>query len=51
VVSWVEDVDKCASDDTVRVLLGNKVDRTEARQISEREGSDTAKELGMRCCN
>ena len=46
--AWVEDVDKWASSGTVRILVGNKTDLHESRQVSTEEAEQLAEELRMK---
>ena len=46
--AWVEDVDKWASSGTVRILVGNKTDLHDARQVPTEEGEQLAEELRMK---
>ena len=43
---WLKEVDRYASPDTCKLLIGNKSDRTD-RVVTEAEGAALAKELGM----
>lgn len=43
---WLLEVDKYASADTCKLLIGNKCDRSD-RVVTEAEGSGLARELGM----
>ncbi len=43
---WLVEVDKYASSDTCKLLIGNKCDRTD-RVVTEAEGQALARELGM----
>ena len=46
VKEWLVEVDKYASADTCKLLIGNKSDRSD-RQVSEQDGLSLARELGM----
>ena len=46
--AWVEDVDKWASPGTVKILVGNKTDLHDRRQVTTEEGEALAEELRMR---
>ena len=46
--AWVEDVDKWASAGTVKILVGNKTDLHDRRQVTTEEGEALAEELRMR---
>jgi small GTP-binding protein len=46
--AWVEDVDKWASQGTVKILVGNKTDLHDRRQVTTEEGEALAQELRMR---
>ena len=46
VKEWLVEVDKYASADTCKLLIGNKSDRSD-RQVSEQDGQSLARELGM----
>ena len=43
---WLQEVDKYASADTCKLLIGNKCDRSD-RVVTEQEGQGLARELGM----
>lgn len=45
--SWVEEVDRNTHGPVVRVLVGNKVDQAESRQVTRKEGELWAQERGM----
>ncbi len=40
--NWMREVEKHASDNVGRILLGNKCDMTDARQVSTDEGKELA---------
>ncbi|EEB09805.2 GTPase Ryh1 [Schizosaccharomyces japonicus yFS275] len=44
---WIDDVRAERSDDVIIVLVGNKTDLAEKRQVSLEEGEQKAKELGI----
>jgi Ras-related protein Rab-6A len=46
VTKWTDDVKSERGNDIILVLVGNKTDLTEKRQISTEEGEAKAKELG-----
>jgi len=46
-VRWIQDVRTERADDVIMVLVGNKTDLSEKRQISAEEGETKAKELGV----
>jgi Ras-related protein Rab-1A len=43
---WLKEVDRYASPDTCKLLIGNKSDRSD-KVVSEAEGGSLSKELGM----
>lgn len=43
---WLKEVDRYASPDTCKLLIGNKSDRSD-KVVTEAEGAALAKELGM----
>lgn len=45
--SWLQEVNKYASDKTVKVLVGNKCDKSEARVVTTEEGQKKAEALGL----
>jgi Ras-related protein Rab-1A len=45
--SWLQEVNKYASDKTVKVLVGNKSDKGDARVVSVEEGRQKAEALGL----
>ena len=46
--AWVDDVDKWASQGTVKILVGNKTDLHDRRQVTTEEGEALAQSLRMR---
>ena len=46
--AWVDDVDKWASAGTVKILVGNKTDLHDRRQVTTEEGEALAAELRMK---
>jgi Ras-related protein Rab-1A len=46
--SWVQEVDKYATDGTCKILVGNKCDNEGERQVSTEEGKKKAAELGVK---
>jgi len=44
---WLNDVKRCATDDIVKVLVGNKCDLVENRQVSTQEAQAAATALGL----
>jgi len=46
--SWVQEVDKYATDGTCKILVGNKCDAEGERQVSTEEGKKKAAELGVK---
>jgi Ras-related protein Rab-1A len=46
--SWVQEVNKYANEGTCKILVGNKCDATEQRQVSTEEGQKKAVELGVK---
>ena len=44
---WLQDVNKYAQEDTCKLLIGNKSDRTD-RVVSREEGEELGKSLGVR---
>ena len=47
VESWLQEVNKYASDTTVKVLVGNKSDKESERVVSTEEGRKKADQLGL----
>jgi Ras-related protein Rab-1A len=47
VTEWMVSVNKWAGDGVVKVLVGNKADMQDSRQVSTAEAEETAKSLGM----
>lgn len=45
--TWLEDCRKTASDKIVIILVGNKTDLEEKRQVTTEEGEDFAKKNGL----
>jgi len=45
---WLAEVNRYVTDSTVKILIGNKCDLTEERQVAAEEGKKKAEELGMR---
>ncbi len=46
--TWMNEVEKHASDNISRVLIGNKCDMADARQVSTDEGKDLAEHYNVR---
>ena len=46
--NWMNEVEKHASDNISRILVGNKSDMTEARQVSTDEGKELAEHYNVR---
>jgi Ras-related protein Rab-1A len=45
--SWLQEVNKFANESTVKVLVGNKCDKTDDRKVSTVEGEAKAHSLGL----
>jgi GTPase SAR1 family protein len=46
--NWMSEVEKHASDNISRILVGNKCDMTDARQVSTDEGKELAEHYNVR---
>jgi small GTP-binding protein len=46
--NWMNEVEKHASDNISRILVGNKSDMTDARQVSTDEGKELAEHYNVR---
>ena len=46
--NWMTEVEKHASDNVSRILVGNKNDLTDQRQVSQEEGKDLAEHYNIR---
>ena len=44
---WLKEVNRYAADGTVKLLVGNKCDRTADRVVTEQQAKDFADELGI----
>ncbi|KAL8182955.1 UNVERIFIED_CONTAM: Ras- protein Rab-15, partial [Gekko kuhli] len=47
IMKWASDVDEYAPDDVQKILIGNKADEQEKRQVGREQGLQLAKEYGM----
>jgi Ras-related protein Rab-1A len=45
--SWLQEVNKYSNDNTIKVLIGNKSDRTDDRKITTEEGKSKADSSGL----
>ena len=47
VKQWMHEIERFANDNVCKVLVGNKVDLVEKRQVSKQEGEDFAKQYDI----
>ncbi|XP_042562180.1 ras-related protein Rab-15-like [Clupea harengus] len=47
IVKWASDVDECAPEQVMRILVGNKCDEEERRRVTTEQGDKLAKSYGM----
>ena len=47
--NWIRNIEEHASADVERMLIGNKCDMNEKRQVSKERGEKLAIEYGMKC--
>ncbi len=47
VQNWLDECDKFAKDNAIKILIGNKCDLAQDRQVSYEEGKNFADSLGM----
>lgn len=47
VSNWYQDAQKYTSDDSVKILVGNKCDLEQEREVSKQEGIDLAQSLNL----
>ena len=45
--NWLRQIDQNAGPNVVKVLIGNKCDNEDERQVSKQRGEDMAKEFGL----
>jgi small GTP-binding protein len=44
---WMQEIDRFASENVCKVLVGNKCDKEDQRKISKEEGEELAKSYGV----
>ncbi len=47
--NWIRNIEEHASSDVERMLIGNKCDMNDKRQVSKERGEKLAIEYGMKC--
>jgi len=47
--NWIRNIEEHASSDVERMLIGNKCDLNDKRQVSKERGEKLAMEYGMKC--
>ena len=47
--NWIRNIEEHASSDVERMLIGNKCDMNDRRQVSKERGEKLAIEYGMKC--
>uniref|UniRef100_A0A8D2D921 small monomeric GTPase n=1 Tax=Sciurus vulgaris TaxID=55149 RepID=A0A8D2D921_SCIVU len=47
IMKWVSDVDEYAAEGVQKILIGNKADEEQKRQVGREQGQQLAKEYGM----
>ena len=47
VKQWMNEIERFANDNVCKVLVGNKVDLVEKRQVSKQDGEDLAKQYDI----